>query len=101
MNLTIPPELERSLDELRISLVRAMSDLEGLKARHATARARVSHHQHDYTRDVTGQPTTFAPSPHTHAAYASDTHAHTYQDGQYTLKPEQNADVSRTTGGPV
>lgn len=123
MSLTIPPELEWSLDDLRTVLMRAMSDLERLKTRHVLARAAVSHHQHDFTRDITSQPTTYPPDTHshdalysslahnhdstyaapahTHTGYASDTHIHNYQDGQYILKPGSNVDVSRQTGGPV
>ena len=115
-------ELERSVENLRGIVAQLLADLDRLKAEMTLTEATVSHHKHDFTRDVTGQPTTYAPATHTHAAlysplghnhdgtyatpshthaYASDTHAHTYQDGQYTLKPEKNADVSRTTGGPV
>jgi hypothetical protein len=122
MNLNVPPELDRNLDTLRTLLIRAMSDLDRLKTRHMLVRAATSHHKHDFTRDVTGQPTTYTPATHTHAAlysplehnhdgtyatpshthaYASDTHTHNYQDGRYTLKPEHRVDVSRTTGGPV
>ena len=101
MNLTVPPELERDVDTLRTLLVGALGDLERLKARHALARATLSQHKHDWTRDITGQPATWAPATHTHTGYATDTHRHNYQDGQYTLKPEQNVDVARTTGAPV
>ena len=122
MNLNVPPELDRNLDTLRTLLIRAMSDLDRLKIRHMLVRAATSHHQHDFTRDVTGQPTTYTPATHTHDAlysglehnhdgtyatpshthaYASDTHTHNYQDGRYTLKPGHRVDVSRTTGGPV
>ena len=100
MSLVIPDALEQSLRQLQTTLAQALSDLERLKARQALARATLSHHKHDWTRDVTGQPSTWAPATHSHA-YATDTHHHSYQDGQYTLKPEQNVDVPRTTGGPV
>lgn len=111
MSLTVPPELERGMAELQTLLARALGDLERLKTRHALARAALSHHKHDWTRDITGQPATYTPATHNHDAtyaatshthaYASSTHVHNYQDGQYTLKPEQSADVSRTTGAPV
>ena len=100
MNLTVPPELERDVDRLQMLLAGALGDLERLKARQALVRSTLSHHKHDWTRDVTGQPSTWAPATHSHA-YATDTHHHSYQDGQYTLKPEQNVDVSRTTGAPI
>ena len=123
-SLTVPPGLEHGMAELQTLLARILGDLERLKTRHVLARAVLSHHKHDFTRDVTGQPTTYAPSTHNHdssyaatthnhdssyaatthnhdSSYASNTHVHNYEDGQYTLKPEKNVDVSRTTGGPV
>ena len=101
MSLVIPDALEQNLRQLQTTLAQALSDLERLKARHALARATLSQHKHDWTRDITGQPATWAPATHTHTGYATDTHRHNYQDGQYTLKPEQNVDVARTTGAPV
>jgi hypothetical protein len=100
--MTVPPGLEHGMAELQTLLARILGDLERLKTRHVLARAVLSHHTHDFTRDVTGQPTTYAPSTHNHdSSYASDTHVHNYEDGQYTLEPVKNVDVSRTTGGPV
>lgn len=118
MSLTIPFELERGMAELQTLLVRAMSDLERLKTRRVLARAALSHHQHDFSRDITSQPTTYTPDTHTHAAYvdiahthaaysatehthtyASNTHTHTYND--YQPSAQSWVDVSRTTGAPV
>ena len=123
-----PGELERSVENLRSIIQRILDEMDRLKASMTLTEAGLSHHQHDFTRDVTGQPTTYAPSTHTHAAYAdvshthtayadashthstyadvshthsayaSNTHAHNYQDSQVAGASE---DVSRTTGGPV
>lgn len=101
MNLTIPDDLERSAGELQVILAQAMTELERLKQRKALLQATLSHHQHDFTRDLTGRPSTYPSSAHTHLEYASDTHRHNYLDGQYTLKPEQNVDATRTTGQPI
>lgn len=119
MSLMTPAELEQSVNTLGASLAQILADLERLKARHAAARARLIHHQHDFTRDLTGMPATYPVETHTHNyatvghdhdgsysvlghthPYASDTHLHTYQDYQM-LKSTQNTDVSRTTGGPI
>jgi hypothetical protein len=113
-----PAELERSVENLRSIIQRILDEMDRLKASMTLTEAGLSHHKHDFTRDVTGQPTTYAPSTHTHAAYAdvshthaayadvshthaayaSNTHAHDYQDSQVA---GASADVSRTTGGPV
>ena len=110
-------ELERSVENLRGIVAQLLADLDRLKAEMTLTEATVSHHKHDFTRDVTGQPTTYAPATHTHAAlyselghthdyaatghthaYASNTHVHNYLDAQVS---GASADVSRTTGGPV
>ena len=110
MSLTTPEGLARSLENLGATLAQILGELERLKGRHSAARTRLSHHQHDFSRDITGQPATYPSAAHTHAyaavvhshtSYALDTHVHNYEDGQYTLKPEKNVDVSRTTGEPV
>ena len=113
MSTMTAAELERSVENLRGIVAHLLADLDRLKAEMTLTEAGLSHHKHDFTRDVTGQPTTYAPSTHNHdssyaatthnhdSSYASNTHVHNYEDGQYTLKPEKNVDVSRTTGGPV
>lgn len=91
-----PQELERRSDNLQDIIADLMRRSERVKARLTAAAAALSQHQHDYTRDVTGKPTTFTPSTHTHA-YASSTHVHDYQD----WRTADYHDESRTTGGPV
>lgn len=114
-------DLERSQDNLRAVLQRILDDIDRLKADMALTEAGLSHHKHDWTRDVTGQPTTYAPDTHTHdslyattshnhdgsyatighthTGFASNTHVHNYND--YQPKDLQYNDVSRTTSGPV
>lgn len=118
MSMTVPPELEYGMAEVQTLLVRAMSDLERLKTRHVLVRAALSHHKHEFGRDITAPPTTYVPTAHTHAAYAdiththatyattehthtyaSNTHTHTYND--YQPSAQSHLDISRTTGGPV
>ena len=117
MSTMTAAELERSVENLRGIVAHLLADLDRLKAEMTLTEATVSHHKHDFTRDVTGQPTTYAPATHTHNtlysqighthdyaatghthAYASNTHVHNYQDSQVAGASE---DVSRTTGGPV
>ena len=90
-------ELEASVANLRGITAQILSEIERLKASMALSEATLSHHKHDFTRDITSPPSTYAPSTHTHA-YASSTHTHTYQDAQVS---GLSSDVSRTTGGPV
>ena len=97
MSTMTPADLERSVENLRGIVAALAAEVERSRARVAAVKARLSHHQHDYTRDVTGKPTTFTPATHTHA-YASSTHAHSYQDYQY---PSKGGDVTRQTGAPV
>ena len=97
MSTMTPADLERSVENLRGIVAALAAEVERSRARLAAVKARLSHHQHDYTRDVTGKPTTFTPATHTHA-YASSTHAHSYQDYQY---PSKGGDVTRQTGAPV
>lgn len=117
MSTLTAAELERSVENLRGILASLIADLDRLKADMALTEATVSHHKHDFTRDVTSQPTTYTPAAHNHNssysqlghthdyaatghthAYATSTHVHNYQDAQVA---GQSADVSRTTGGPV
>jgi hypothetical protein len=97
MNLSLPPGLEQDVARLGAIIAALMVELERTEAELLLAEAVLSHHQHDYTRDVTGKPTTFTPATHTHS-YASSTHMHSYQDYQYTSK---GGDTTRQTGGPV
>ena len=97
MNLEIPARLGQEMARLETMMAALMQDLERTEADLLLAEAALSQHQHDYTRDVTGKPTTFTPATHTHA-YASSTHAHSYQDYQY---PSKGGDVTRQTGAPV
>lgn len=90
-------ELERSVDNLGGIVMQIRSDIDRLKGEIALMEAGLSHHQHDWTRDILSKPTTFAPATHTHA-YASGTHVHNYSDAQVS---GLSSDVSRTTGGPV
>ena len=96
MSTMTPADLERSVENLRGIVAALAAEVERSRARLAAVKARLSHHQHDYTRDVTGKPTTFTPATHTHA-YASSTHAHNYQDRRFTLTDD---DVARTTDVP-
>jgi hypothetical protein len=89
-----PGELERSVENLRGMIAVCQARSERVKARLAVAEAALSQHQHDWTRDILSKPTTFAPATHTHAAYASSTHIHNYQDWYVN----DGGDVSRTTG---
>jgi hypothetical protein len=114
-----PAELERSVENLRGIVAKLLADLERLKTHQAQVRAGLSHHQHDFTRDIQGRPSTYPAETHTHAAYSlsdhthtgyadashthtgysSSTHVHNYND--YQPKDLQYNDISRTTGGPV
>lgn len=96
MSTMTPGELEHSVANLKTILAALTADLERSRARLTAVRAALSQHQHDYTRDVTGRPTTFTPATHTHS-YASTTHAHNYQDRRFTLTDD---DVSSTTDVP-
>lgn len=107
MSTMTAAELERSLDNLRGIIHQILGEIERLKGEMALTEAGLSHHKHDFTRDITSPPSTYAPSTHTHAAYAdvghthayaSSTHVHNYQDSQVA---GLSSDVSRTTGGPV
>lgn len=97
MSTMTAAELERSQDNLRAVLQRILDEIDRLKADMARSEATLSHHKHDFTRDITAPPSTYAPSTHTHA-YASSTHVHNYQDAQVS---GLSSDVARTTGGPV
>ena len=117
MNLTIPAELERSLDSLRLTIVAIQEELRKTAATMALDDSMLRHHQHDFARDITSRPRTYTPATHTHAAYAlydhthgysstvhthpysSSTHTHTYHD--YQPSAQSWVDTSRTTGGPV
>lgn len=119
MSLQTPGELEASVDNLRGSVAQIFDEMERLKREMGVTEAGLSHHQHDFTRDVTGRPSTYPAATHTHAAYAdathnhnasysalghthayaSNTHAHTYLDAQPTIGGY--TDATRTTGGPV
>ena len=93
MSTMTAAELERSVDNLRSLAAGLLGRSERVKTRLMAAEARLSQHQHDWTRDVTGKPTTFAAATHTHP-YASSTHVHNYQDWYVN----DGGDVSRTTG---
>ena len=96
-SLEIPARLAQDVARLETIIAGLMGELERTEAELLLAEAALSQHQHDYTRDLTGKPTTFTPSTHTHA-YASSTHTHSYQDYQY---PSKGGNVTRQTGGPV
>ena len=96
MSTMTPGELERSVENLTAIVAALTTEVERSRARLAAIRATLSQHQHDFTRDVTGRPSTYTPATHTHS-YASSTHAHTYQDRRFTLTDD---DVSRTTDVP-
>lgn len=98
MNLEIPTELERQMANAQTALVSLMADWAQVEADLALAEAALSHHQHDYTRDLTGKPATFTPATHTHA-YASSTHTHSYND--YKWVSPSGGYITRQTGGPV
>lgn len=89
-------ELERSVVNLAATLASLMTDLERSRMRLLLLKAALSQHQHDWTRDVTGKPTTFTPATHTHA-YASSTHVHDYLDSQLGLL---DSDIAGSTGFP-
>jgi hypothetical protein len=76
MSTMTPAELERSVENLRSIIQRILDEMDRLKARMTLTEAGLSHHTHDFTRDVTGQPTTYAPSAHTHSEYADVSHTH-------------------------
>ena len=77
MTTMTPAELERSVENLRGIVAHLLADLDRLKAEMTLTEETVSHHKHDFTRDVTGQPTTYAPSTHNHdSSYAATTHNH-------------------------
>jgi hypothetical protein len=97
MSTMTAAELERSVDNLRSIVHQILGDLDRLKGEMALTEATLSHHKHDFTRDITSPPSTYAPSTHTHA-YASSTHTHSYQDAQVS---GLSSDVSRTTGAPI
>lgn len=84
MSLTTPAGLEQSLENLRSTLADLVGRADKTNDRLARLEAVLSSHTHDYTRDITGKPSSYTPATHSHSEYVTSStygsHTHSYQD---------------------